>query len=216
MVPAHCRIWDRPAGWEVDRLNAMAERIGPNSRVFYIGAAEGDMPALLAGWGARMVLIEPGQRVWANIRATWVANRLPGPDWCFPGFAYDVTRNADLRPGWPSSAAGPIIADHGFRNFVERPEIPSIRLDDLSERTGIIPTDISIDVEGAEWHVLRGAEELMRNHRPALWVSIHHMFMAHYGEDPTDMHRWVVNRGYRGILLEWHHEQCWLYLPAGA
>jgi len=216
-VPDHCLIWDRPAGWEVERLDAMYERIGPFSVVYYVGAAEGDMPALIAGWGARMVLVEPGTRVWANIRATWEANGLQPPAACFPGFAYDVTRDAGgIDFLWPASSDGPVITDHGFRNFVERPEIPSIRLDDLAERSGVIPTDISIDVEGAEWHVLRGAEELMRAHRPRLWVSIHHMFMAQYGEDATDMHRWVENLGYRGRLLEWHHEMHMMYLPVGA
>ena len=214
-VPDHLSVWDRPDGWEVERLDAMFERIGPFSTVFYIGAAEGDMPALIAGWGARMVLVEPGTRVWSNIRVTWEANGLQPPAACFPGFAYDVTRDiAGIDFLWPASSDGPVVDDHGFRNFVERPEIPSIRIDDLAGQNGLAPTDISVDVEGSEWRVLRGAEWVLETYRPRLWVSIHPDFMWELLRDSaTEMNRWIRERGYRGQYLSWIHELHMLYTP---
>jgi FkbM family methyltransferase len=38
---------------------------------------------------------------------------------------------------------------------------------------------LKIDVEGAEAHVLRGARELLRRYRPAVWIELHH---AMYGQ----------------------------------
>ena len=210
-VPDHLSVWDRPDGWEVERLAAMHDAIGHGSTVLYVGAADGDMPALLASWGASMVLIEPGERVWANIRAVWDANRLRPPVACFPGFAYDVTRGLVRHLEWPASSAGPMIDDHGFRNFVERPEIPSIRIDDLAGQNGLAPTDISVDVEGSEWRVLRGAEWVLETYRPRLWVSIHPDFMWELLRDSaTEMNRWIRERGYRG---QWIHELHMLYTP---
>lgn len=206
-------LWERPDGWEVERLAAMSEEIGPAATVLYVGAEQGDMPALLAMWGARVHLFEPGERVWANIRAVWEANGIH-PAGCFAGFAYDVTRDAVPSPGWPPAADGPVVADHGFRNFVERPEVPAIRLDDYCAMTGAVPTDVSMDVEGSEWPVLRGAERVLVEHRPRLWVSIHPTSMwTLLQEDATEMHRWVRQRGYVGRLLSWRHEMHMLYLP---
>lgn len=97
------------------------------------------------------------------------------------------------------------------------PEQDAIRLDTLAAQLGVVPTDISIDVEGAEWHVLRGAERLIAEHHPRLWVSIHPTFMAYLDppEDATDMFRWITNRGYRPTFLEWHHELCFLFTAVG-
>lgn len=41
-------LYEQPVGWERARLDAMAELIGPGSRVLYVGAEQGDMPALMA------------------------------------------------------------------------------------------------------------------------------------------------------------------------
>lgn len=216
--------WSALDGWEGARLLAMSERIGPDSTVFYVGAEEGEMGALCALWGAQVALFEPNDRVWSNVRAVWRANDLPAPAGWFVGFAGHEDRPGDVvaRDGWPECAYGPVIGDHGFCQLDERPDIPCIRLDDYAARTGLTPTDISIDVEGSEGRVIDGAERLITEHHPRIWLSGHPEFMLqHWGtwtaehqgrpEYLRDLRNRLIDHGYVETLLSYEHECHLLY-----
>ena len=51
--------------------------------------------------------------------------------------------------------------------------IPTIRVDDVAERLAISPNVMKIDVEGAEYLVLSGAEKILRGAKPAIFLSTH-------------------------------------------
>lgn len=51
--------------------------------------------------------------------------------------------------------------------------VPAVTLDSYSRQTGLIPTVIKIDVEGAEGKVLEGARNVLRLYRPDLVLSVH-------------------------------------------
>lgn len=219
--------WRVLDGWEGARLKAMSERIGPGSVVYYVGAEEGEMPALCASWGARVAMFEPNPLVWPNIRAIWDANGLPSPAGLFVGFAGHETRDMHVeeRDGWPLCAHGPVIGDHGFCNLEERPDLPSVTLDDYAARTGLIPTDISIDVEGSEGRVIDGATGLIADHHPRIWLSGHPEFMLQHWGDWTqehrghpeylgDLRRRLRVAGYVETLLAYDHEVHLLYEAA--
>lgn len=216
LIPEHRAArpdWHRLDGWEGPRLLAMSKAIGRGSTVFYVGAEEGEMPALCQSWGAKVAMFEPNPRVWPNIRAIWQANDLPDPAGCFVGFAGHETRgDSEVSVPWPECAYGPVIGDHGFCNLDERPDIPSVRIDDYVATTGIVPTDISIDVEGAEWQVLRGAEKTIIERHPKIWLSGHPEFIwQHWGEYLGDCRYWLKDRGYRETYLDYQHECHFLY-----
>jgi FkbM family methyltransferase len=215
--------WHALDGWEGARLLAMSERIGPGSVVYYVGAEEGDMCGLIASWGAAVAMFEPNPLVWPNIRAIWEANQLPAPLAAVPGFAGHETRAPAIHLGsWPDSATGPVIGDHGFCNLEERPDLPSVRLDDFAEATGTVPTDISIDVEGSEGRVIDGAEQLITAHHPRIWLSGHPEFMLQHWGDWTERHRGhpeylgdlrrrLRDHGYQETLLGYDHEVHLMY-----
>lgn len=46
-------------------------------------------------------------------------------------------------------------------------------LDQIIQQKQLTPTHIKIDVEGAEVMVLKGAEQLLKNHKPLLFLSTH-------------------------------------------
>lgn len=202
-----------PPYWEEARLNSMHEHIGAGDVVYYVGAEEGDMAALLAMWGAEMVLFEPNERVWPNIKAIWEANDLVKPSRMFVGFASNETAidetamsNADFTnwSWWPSCADGEVIGDHGFKELNDAGDIKQIRIDSFPYPS---PTAISIDVEGSEWRVLEGAEETLRKYHPKIWLSIHPEFMFRiYGEYQYDLRRWIKDLGYKETLLDYQHE----------
>ena len=217
-LPAHrAAQWENE--WEAERLDSMAKILSPNlgEVVYYVGAEQGDMPALLASWGCDTVLIEPGPAVWANICAIYEANRLRNPLATFAGFA--GAENVPLlgwlltKNGWPNEAYGMMTEEHGFSNLCERPDIPVITLDHLAAEVAP-PTAISIDVEGSELEVLRGAVDCLTLHRPVVWVSIHPEFMTRmYDQHPDEIFSLMIRHGYKGMLLADAHEEHYLFLP---
>lgn len=187
--------------------------------VYDIGSEEGDFPALFSSWGCDVVLFEPNDRVWPNIKAIWEANDLRPPlgTWC--GFAGSKNRHYDLDyvdGAWPKCADGPVIGDHGFLNLSERPDVEVITIDTMAALVKP-PTAITIDVEGAEWLVIVGANHVMREHRPKIWVSVHPLFARDMYRDNdvmTSILYVMQERGYdRGTFIAHDHETHMLWLP---
>ena len=222
---------DRPewqTGWERERLDALHDEITSqqNPVVYDIGTEEGDMTGLYSIWGADVHAFEPNPLVWPNIRAIWEANNLKPLAGLFVGFAAADTdlHPPDIEPiiaepgrdGWPASAYGELIGNHGFRNIFERSgDTPRIRIDDYAEGNQS-PTIITMDVEGAEFEVLKGAEQTIRDCQPTIFISVHPVFMfTGFGEDESEMHKWLRGLGYKGEHLAYDHEHHWKYTPRG-
>ena len=144
---------------------------------------------------------------------------------CWPGFMGDtndpgtVPFGAADKHGWPACAFGDVIGDHGFCQLGERPDIPTLTIDATVEAGVPPPTVLTLDVEGSELHVLRGARHTLEEHRPDVFVSIHPEFAAfHYGiMDVTKAIRWYMEeRGYPNAgatFLAQDHEHHWHFRP---
>lgn len=202
------------SGWEVERLDATFDAICMNDVVFDIGAEEGDMSGLYASWGARVVLIEPNPLVTPNQRLIFEANKLK-PYGVFTGFCAERTDLAGqhikdllfMHERWPPAAYGPVIGDHGFSRIEERPDIPRITVDELCQALETFPNVITIDVEGAEWFVLDGAQRTLRYARPHVFVSVHPDFLrAHYNQEPAIVFNLLDACGYTYRELAVDHE----------
>ena len=201
-------------GWEKARLDHMHSTTKNGDRVLYIGGEEGDMAALLASWGANLSLVEPNELVWPNIKAIWDANDLP-PVWSmFVGFCGKTSTDnftAGHFTDWPPCADGPVIGDHGFKELRDPGDRPIIAVDDM----GIKPDMISMDVEGAEWEVLQGAERTINECRPRIYLSLHPEFLIdQYGKYSYEVRRWLIDKGYTETLLDWQHEGHFYYEAA--
>lgn len=222
-LPEHRAVRQEWPFWEKERLDSMYKNINPGDIVFDIGAEEGDFPALFTTWGAETVLFEPNPTVWPNIRFIWEANQLPRPKGYFVGFASNHTIEHPYaeeeiisqpeRDGWPECAYGEVIGNHGFRNVIERyHDTPQIKIDDYCRKYHIYPDLITMDVEGAEFEVLKGAEDALRTRKPLVYVSIHPTFIAQdYPYTDAAIHEFMDSLGYTGEHLAADHEQHWLF-----
>ncbi|KKL63662.1 hypothetical protein LCGC14_2172850 [marine sediment metagenome] len=203
--------WYTEKGWERKRLDSMHKHLGKNDVMFYIGAEEGEMPALCQMWGAKVAMFEPNPKVWPNIKYIWDVNKLEAPLFCYQGFASDRT-NDDRDHNFhkfPECVNGEVIGDHSFMELRNR-NTYEVKVDDVP----LIPTALSIDVEGSEWQVLKGAEKTLKKHHPKIWLSLHPEFMyEHFKLYAYDCRNWIKDRGYKEILIDYQHEVHLLYLP---
>jgi len=211
--------WYRPEGWEGPRLDRLKGEIGwqihkgKTPIVYYVGAEEGEMCALCAMWGADVVMFEPNERVMPNIKAIWGANGLNMADTFFPGFAgneirgnQNLVRVADIE--------GEVIHDHGFKELRDPGDIPITTIDEMVRKTGVIPTLLTMDVEGSEWEVLQGAEKTIDGYKPTIFLSLHPEFLIdQYKKYSYEVRRWLMDKGYKEQLLDWQHEGHFLYEP---
>lgn len=236
-LPAHRAA--RPewqTGWEPERLAWMHHVIQPGDTVYDVGTEEGDMSALLAQWchhGAgtddgRILLFEPNQRVWPNVRAIFEANGIAPPAVAWTGFLgpSETSGDPDCWRGeedgmcfgrWPGSAYGPVIGDHGFLNLSERPDVPVATIDGVAthydDYGAFVPDVITMDVEGAELPVLMGAHRILSIEKPLVFVSVHPQFsLDMYGFTPVDLHRFMAAFDYSPIWLASDHEEHFLYV----
>lgn len=205
--------------WEATRLAAMHHFIQPGDVVYDVGAEEGDFPCLFSAWGAKVVLAEPNPRSWPNIRATFDANGYHPAAW-WVGFLSDRSWRVDdeHRYGtkdWPDVAFDELVADHGFQHLAEHSGVtPALTLDELVERTGLPPDVVTCDVEGGEFHVMRGATETLRYARPLVFCSTHPEFMADlYGETDDEFYGFMQAAGYERVFLCRDHEVHDLFVP---
>lgn len=198
--------WHSEHGWEKARIEAMLKTIVATDIVFDVGTEEGDISALIAKETcAQMVLFEPNHRVWPCIRAIWEANNLPGPYDFFSGFLSNKTdsNNENTLTYW-HSITDEIIPDHGFKQLYESdPVIPQETMDHFCERTKIYPDVITMDIEGAEFEVMKGAEKTLREIKPVVFMSVHPVFMKeHYNQEVGVMLRWMHDIGYKHEVIE--------------
>lgn len=190
-------------GWEKARLDSMFETTKPGDIVYYIGAEEGDMCGLLAMWGAKLVMFEPNVRVWPNIKAIWEANKLD-PDTTFYSCFLSDMNTGNVLSGVVDGIQGDVIPDHGFKELRDPGEISQIRLDEIVNATGNVPTMISLDTEGSEGRILRGAEQTLRKYHPRIYLSLHPEFLhEQYDEWGAELRRWVMDLGYKETLLDY-------------
>jgi FkbM family methyltransferase len=209
IVPDHVADWDAPSAWEKERIADTIERLGPADLLLDVGVEHGWISGLYAKYiGCEMILAEPSPEFWKNIRRVWHDNALKPPALCVPAFAgAEATGEKWWKVDWPHSAYGPEMNAMAYRSLAnghdKAQNIPVFRIDDLP----VIPSAITIDIEGAELLALQGAERTLLNERPIVWCSIHpDMLLEDYGTKPIEVLEFMESVGYRSTFLAEDHE----------
>jgi hypothetical protein len=180
-------------------------------------------------------MIEPNPKVWPNIKQVWDMNGFT-PVASFVGFAGEHENPGDpnwpdLLPveGWPTCAYGEPFPEGGFSHLNERPDVPVVTLDSFVDamhsedrRSPVLGIDgldhkvdvVTIDIEGAELRCLLGAERLLTEGRPIIFVSVHPEFMyQRYRDTKDDLLVHMGKMGYSMTLLGVDHEEHWQAKP---
>lgn len=222
IVPDHVADWDALQSWERVRFADMEDRLRPGMTLWDVGAEHGELSAVYASFvGAEnMVLIEPTFQMWANIRRIWEANDLKMPAACVHALLDEQTVKGEIRSiykngEWPAedlpeqdARAYSYIHDPGTSRGLAH-----WRIDQLAWSVPR-PHALTIDVEGAEVRVVKGANVVLREFRPIVWVSVHPELMRlNYNTEPDHLLSFMRSHGYSAQFLGEDHEQHWVFLP---
>ena len=76
--------------------------------------------------------------------------------------------------------------------------VETVTLDEFADRTSLHRVDfIKVDVEGAEFDVLRGGADLIGRDSPTLLLEIEERHLSRFHRAPDTIRDWLVDRGYR-------------------
>lgn len=222
-MPAFLAGHDSFDNWERERFQSMEENLKPGMVLFDVGAETGHISAIYARFvGAEnMCMFEGNPDNWQNIKATWDAEELPTPLTTINALVSAKTTTAVIGPRiyvnhWPDCAlTGRVWTPRSYRYIHEHAHNTNqITLDDFYALTTAKPAAITIDVEGAEFEVLKGAEASLLGFRPLVWVSLHpDLMLRHYQSTVRDVHEFMEKVGYREEYLATDHEVHMLYRP---
>lgn len=163
--------------WEAGRLESCDELMQPGMIVYDVGAEHGDFTALYRKWvgdSGDVIPIEPAAHYWEFIKGTWEANGFSQPpSLSFAGLIGDEDfAVGDYVKGWPTETSTKGIPDGGFSHLrYAKGKDPLTTIDHLAHH--VRPDAIVLDIEGAEWNALHGAQYTLAEFRPIIWVSVH-------------------------------------------
>lgn len=111
----------------------------------------------------------------------------------------DVPSRARLQVAVAGNPGSAFLVDAGDAGTDEQFEV--VRLDD---ELGALPRIdfVKIDVEGLELRVLRGAEALLRRHRPKILFEVNDGALRRGGTSGREVCDWLAARGYRFAWLD--------------
>ena len=204
--------------WEKERLAAMHKVIRKGDVVLDIGTEFGDMTALYSKWsGGNVILAEPAINYWVYIKEIFEANNCPPPISSFVGFVGKEHRYDYVGSGYPPEVNLPHTVEgdegFGFRHLNEQGDsIPTITIDEISK---IRKLDIvNMDIEGAEYQALLGAQKVLKEDRPIWFISVHPAFMYdRYKNTFDDLIHLMELNNYETTFLGEDHESHYMFKP---
>lgn len=88
------------------------------------------------------------------------------------------------------------VADTGRRRGYERTVLNQITLDEFCKERELKPELIKIDTEGAELDILRGAVDVLKKHRPTIFLSVHPRHISELGGTVEELEQLLADSDY--------------------
>ena len=186
--------------YEPESLLAMERRLSPGALAVDIGANCGLFTLVAAravAANGRILALEPSPREFARLSANVALNGFDHVR-CLCVAAAETPGIAMLNIAEPPFSGHNTFAPRFAFSAValaEAREVPAATLDELLK--GESRCDfIKLDVEGAEFAALRGAEATIARHRPTLLVEINPAALSANGASAGELLEWLAAHGY--------------------
>lgn len=157
-----------PNLWEPPVQLALKDLCRPGATVFDVGANFGGLTSAMARLvGPRGVVcsFEASPRIFRHLQGNIVKQGHNN----VTAYHCAVYSSANERVKiYPGDHLNDSIYDYGHGSSGEFHWVNTVSLDSFCAKTGLVPSVIKIDIEGAEFDALNGAVELIAAHRPHL------------------------------------------------
>lgn len=159
---------------EAEQTAAMLAEFTPGKVFFDIGANVGYYSILaskMVGAAGKVVAFEP---VISNLTFLHRHVELNGAKnvRVLPFALSDKSAIASFSLG-QNSAMGHLTNGSGGGKSDDSVYVPTVALDEIAAKMNLLPDVMKIDVEGAEMDVFRGAERVLREAKPTIFLSTH-------------------------------------------
>lgn len=217
VMPKWLSEWDVFANWEKARFLSMEAELDRGDVLIDIGTELGWQSIIYAKFVGEenMVLVEPAREFWPNIMQIWRQNFDKAPLACCSNlFSDKTTSNWTLGKGlFPAEAEGMPVDKVAYRYIHEHGNrMPQMKVDDYCRLAKIKPNALTIDTEGSELLILRGAEKVLKRYDLKVWVSVHpDMALADYSIEPNAIFEFMDSCGYDASHLGTDHEEHWYF-----
>ena len=207
--------WDVYEHWERERVRHMRANLNKGEILYDIGAEMGWLSVIYGQMvgPSNMVLIEPTGPFWPNIKAMWTKNFDAHPLATYHGLFSDKTTSKKVDDVYPLAARGDVIEKLAYTYIHDNEEeVPEITLDEYVKQTGIVPNALTMDTEGSELLILKGAKDTLAHHNLKVWVSIHDdLAERDYAIKPGETIKFMEEQGYTARHLATDHEAHWYF-----
>jgi FkbM family methyltransferase len=86
--------------------------------------------------------------------------------------------------------------DHTMWSAPEQIEVAIESIEGASERLGVVPDFIKLDIEGFEYEAIKGSLEFLRRHRPRLFLELHLNYLEERKLSPQEVVEFLLQAGY--------------------
>jgi len=165
--------------------------VGANMGLYTIFAAR------KVGSSGAVIAIEPSTRDFARLKANVELNKLVNVQLLQVALS-DHEGEAELLVATEEHSGHNTLGDFGYATASQGTErVHVTRLDDIVKQLALTRIDvIKIDVEGAEYVTLRGAEDTLRRFKPSILLEISDRTLVHQGASGSKVWDFLIQRGY--------------------
>lgn len=203
-VWTHPRLWNHVT-WDKSVLEWLTTYLKPGDVFFDVGAHQGWL-SMAAAWqtgsSGKVVAFEPSPILVRYLRYHKRVNCLAQMEIVPKAVTKaDSESTPFILKGNGNSVLNSLVdigeAEDGPRESTVIP-VEAITLDSYSRQTGLVPSMIKIDAEGAEVWVCEGARRLLAQCRPALIIATHPAWLP-TGQKIEDLFALLSTYGYRVV-----------------
>lgn len=182
---------------EAPGINHLRPLVRPGEWIFDVGANVGFFARRFATWverEGRVVAIEPEPANLARLKEALERAGILDQVHLVEAAAVDTDNDVRLTLS-PSNPADHRVGETGL-------SVKGVTLDALWAERGRPPIGlIKMDIQGAEWVALKGAQQILNRDMPALFIELADEALAPWGVTGAEVTADLVRRGYQAHLV---------------
>lgn len=190
--------------FEAGLFDYLRKTIKEGDVILEIGANVGIFTVVLARWvgsSGHVYAFEPAPEASATLRRHLALNQVEDRVTILPDAISDAPGHSAFYVVG-TSGENTLSGKHSRIPSADRIEVQVTTIDMFCRERSIAPTLIKIDIEGYEFHALRGALGVIGQYSPGIVVELHPMNWPDIGVSPEYARQFISGLNYRQMALD--------------